>query len=583
MRYRRTRIPGTGPPTPPELVLHAHPESELRVGGDGRVTGGVGAQALDRELRAANMVLRPVFGGRARLRDWAGRRVEGAPCDAPDLSTYYRIVPAAGGHLPDDPAGLNEQLRGYDAVDAAYLRPPTVLPVLPTTEADLLPIGGSFAATEDFSGLQGYLNPASDGGIDARYAWTIAGGDGNGTTIVDVERAWRMTHEDLDMAGDDLMGGIPVDDPEARNHGTAVAGILAATHDDRGVMGISPGADVKGMAVTGDFIWSCANAIREAAERLRPGDIILIEQMAPGPRVILGDEDPQFGYIPVEWWPLDLDAIQYASSLGIIVVEAAGNGTQDLDDDVYEIGALAFGTRWRNPLRGGGRDTGAILVGAGAPPPGAGDRDWGPDRSRLDYSNWGTRVDVQAWGRAVTTTGGYGSGPDALRPVWDEDGWYTNRFSGTSSAAPMVAGALACTQGMLRAHGRPPLMPEEARKLLRETGAPQEHEHDRVSRWIGPRPDLRSMVERVFDGAPLQSRGVKARRRRSDSMGKVTITIESEGEITSVSTQGGSERPVQVQTRSNGSSEEPSDLLTLIGLIGKITYEFTQRKGPARS
>ncbi len=574
MRYRRTRIPGTGPPTPPELVLHANPGSDLRVAGDGRVTGGLGAGALDRELRDAGMVLRPVFGGRARLREWAGRRVPGAPCAAPDLSRYYRIVPAADGRFPEDPASLNEQLRGHDAVDAAYLRPPTVLPVLPRTEAEVLPVAGA-TATEDFSPLQGYLNPASEGGIDARYAWTIAGGDGEGTIIADVERAWRMTHEDLDMAGDDLMGGIPVDDVEARNHGTAVAGILAATHDGRGVMGISPGADVKGMAVTGDFIWSCANAIREAAERLRPGDIILIEQMAPGPRVLLGDADEQFGYIPVEWWPLDLDAIQYASSLGIIVVEAAGNGSQDLDEDVYEIGALAFGEDWGNPLRGDGRDTGAILVGAGAPPPGTGDHDWGPDRSRLHWSNWGTRVDVQAWGQAVTTTGGYGSGPDALRPTWDEDGWYTSRFSGTSSAAPMVAGALACIQGMLRAHGRPPLMPEEARDLLRETGSPQEHEADGVSRWIGPRPDLRSMVERVFDGA-------KSRRRRSKDMATVKITIETDGEITHIEAPGALERPLKVKSQTNGTTEEPTDLIGLVGLIGKLAYEYSQRKGPAR-
>jgi hypothetical protein len=533
MRYRRTRIPGTGPPAPPQMVLYALPEAELHVTPDGRVARGADASALNRELRNANVVLRPVFGERDRLRARAGTCVRGAPCHAPDLSTYYRIMPTTGVGFPEEPSTLNALLRTYDAVAAAYIRPPTVLPVLPSTVVPphLLPVAGSSGPTKDFSNLQGYLSPARTGGIDARFAWTMDGGSGEGVRVVDIERAWCMTHEDLDMAADDLMGGTPTTDPEARNHGTAVIGILASTHDGSGVMGISPGADVKGMAVSADGVWDLAVAIRNAADRLSPGDIILIEQMAPGPNVSEDNDDPQKGYIPVEWWPLEGAAIQYAASRGIIVVEPAGNGTEDLDDPVYERGAEAFGPPWKNPLRLGGRDTGAILVGAGAPPPGTHGEDFGVDCSRLPFSNWGSRVDVQGWGREVTTTGGIGGGPDKLRPDWDENRWYTNRFSGTSSAAPIVAGALACVQGMLRAAGREPLTPTEARDLLRSTGSPQRSTPGRPARQrIGPRPDLRSIVERVFDQAsPLG--GAKARRRSHD-MTKVTITVESDGGVT---------------------------------------------------
>ena len=69
-------------------------------------------------------------------------------------------------------------------------------------------------------------------------------------------------------------------------------------------------------------------------------------------------------------------------------------------------------------------------------------RDWGPDRSRLDFSNYGARVDVQGWGREVTTTG-YGD----LQGGLNEDLWYTDHFSGTSSASPVVVGALAANAG----------------------------------------------------------------------------------------------------------------------------------------
>jgi hypothetical protein len=49
----------------------------------------------------------------------------------------------------------------------------------------------------------------------------------------------------------------------------------------------------------------------------------------------------------------------------------------------------------------------------------------GPDRSRLDFSKFGKAVDVQGWGREVTTCG-YGD----LQGGNNEDFWYTDQFSG---------------------------------------------------------------------------------------------------------------------------------------------------------
>jgi hypothetical protein len=50
--------------------------------------------------------------------------------------------------------------------------------------------------TPDFTARQVYLG-AAPSGIDARYAWTLPGGGGTGAGIVDIEGAWRFTHEDL--------------------------------------------------------------------------------------------------------------------------------------------------------------------------------------------------------------------------------------------------------------------------------------------------------------------------------------------------------------------------------------------------
>ena len=82
----------------------------------------------------------------------------------------------------------------------------------------------------------------------------------------------------------------------------------------------------------------------------------------------------------------------------------------------------------------------------------------------------------------------------------NEDEWYTDEFSGTSSASPIVVGALACVQGILRARGKTPLTPIEARELLRATGSAQQDAPGRPrTQRIGSRPDLRQLVARATE------------------------------------------------------------------------------------
>ena len=134
-----------------------------------------------------------------------------------------------------------------------------------------------------------------------------------------------------------------------------------------------------------------------------------------------------------------------ATSRGIIVVEAAGNGAENLDDALYQTpGGRLPGRRGRNPFRRANRDSGAIVVGAGAPPPGTHGRDHGPDRSRLDFSNWGALVDAQGWGREVTTlrlrrsAGRHQRGPLVHR----------HASAARRARRPIVTGVIACIQGM---------------------------------------------------------------------------------------------------------------------------------------
>jgi subtilisin family serine protease len=338
-------------------------------------------------------------------------------------------------------------------------------------------------ATPDLTARQLYLE-AAPGGVDARYAWTVPGGRGASVRVIDVEGAWQFAHEDLTQNQGGAVG-TPSPDIGWRNHGTAVIGEIGGDGNAFGITGISPDAHVRGVSIF-DGLGS-AGAIRKAADLLNAGDIILIELHRPGPRATgVG----QVGFIAMEWWPDDFAAIRYAVDKGIVVVEAAGNGGENLDDPVYNTPATGFPADWRNPFNRALRDSGAILVGAGAPPPGTHGRDHGPDRSRLDFSNYGQAIDAQGWGREVTTAG-YGD----LQGGADEQLWYTDTFSGTSSASPIVVGTLACVQGALSARTQPKLTPARARELLRATGTPQQDAAGRpLTQRIGNRPNLRTLI-----------------------------------------------------------------------------------------
>ena len=72
---------------------------------------------------------------------------------------------------------------------------------------------------------------------------------------------------------------------------------------------------------------------------------------------------------------------------------------------LYSTPAQGFPSTWSNPFNRVNPDCGAVIVGAGAPPPGTHGRNHGVDRSRLDFSNFGALIDAQGWGREVTSTG----------------------------------------------------------------------------------------------------------------------------------------------------------------------------------
>ncbi|MDX1930106.1 MAG: S8 family peptidase [Pirellulaceae bacterium] len=423
-----------------ELIVIMRPQVAMRASaGRFESAAGLNVNDLERILRKHEGAMSLLFGNtEERVMQRSAASVPEADAPWVDLSTFYKIT-------ADDKKldRLCEELMAQELVESAYVKPPAELPTAADqlntmAPSDVVPP----PATPDLTASQIYLNP-SPAGINARWAWTQAGGTGSGISIIDIEGNWRFTHEDLGQTQGGVVGGTPIDGLNWRNHGTAVLGEYSGDRNAIGITGIAP--DAIAMAISHGSIGSAA-AINLAASRLRAGDIILLEMHRPGPRFNFAVRDDQRGYIAVEWWPDDFAAILNATRAGIIVVEAAGNGAENLDDALYQTRPSGFPTSWTNPFRRSNRDSGAIVVGAGSPPPGTHGRDHGPDRSRLDFSNWGALIDAQGWGREVTTCG-YGN----LQGGTNEDLWYTDTFSGTSSASPIIVGAIASLQGMARA------------------------------------------------------------------------------------------------------------------------------------
>ncbi len=493
------------PLSEPELIMVAKAGAGLRAQATG-VASASGADLGDLQaaLQEAGATARLLFGDseeRIMAAQAAMPQSGESREQLPDMSLFYRV------EAPESALeGLCQKLAACASVEAAYVKPPAypsaeviergsaggapegllAEQVLEEDEAINAMMPDTVEApsqTPDFTALQLYLD-AAPVGIDARYAWTQRGGRGFNVRIIDIEGGWNFAHEDLRQNQGGVIG-TNSQDPGWNNHGTAVVGEIGGDVNAFGVTGICPDAHVRGVSIFGGL--GTAGALRQAADLLRPADIILIELHRPGPN---STGVGQVGFIPIEWWPDDYAAIRYAVNRGVVVISAAGNGGENLDAAIYNNKPNGFPNDWLNPFNRAQRDSGSVLVGAGAPPPGTNNQNHGPDRSRLGFSNYGAVLDAQGWGREVVTTG-YGD----LQGGSNRDLHYTRQFSGTSSSAPIVVGAIGCVQGVLRAHGRIPLSPARARELLRRSGSPQTDAPGRPrSQRIGNRPNLRQLI-----------------------------------------------------------------------------------------
>jgi hypothetical protein len=179
--------------------------------------------------------------------------------------------------------------------------------------------------------------------------------------------------------------------------------------------------------------------------------------------------------------------IYYAVAAGAVVIEAAGNGGELVTTAAY-------------PGPNGSPDSGAIMVAASqihvtAP----------LEAPRECYSNFGSRIDLHAWGgpplgatgdiHRASAGGNCGSyWADLVNVPANANACYTKSFQGTSGASAIVAGAAASLQGMALARpSNSPLSSRDLRALLKATGragVPLAPNDASGAEYIGMMPDL---------------------------------------------------------------------------------------------
>ncbi|GAB3368410.1 S8 family peptidase [Lysobacter rhizosphaerae] len=412
-------------------------------------TGSAATRSSDNVLNAVNAAaMRAGVAGMALQND--GKRTA--------LSLKYLRKLSVGADLVRLSRNLNQaeadallaQLRADPSVE--YAQPDYVMQAL------------SFMPNDTYYGLQWhYSDPTA--GIQAPDAWDISTGAGVVVAVIDtgyLDHADLNANilpgydfiDDLAVAGDGDGRDADAHDPgdwtdysDSSFHGTHVAGTVAAvTNNAKGVAGIAFNAKVQPVRVLGHgggytsdiadgIIWASGGSVNGVPANTTPAEVI---NMSLGGGWVCSTD------------PVMQGAIDSANSRGTIVVVAAGNS----DDDVQNYSPAGC--------------KGVVAVGAS-----------GIDGARSYFSNFGGGVTVSAPGGNATS----GSDPDdrwiwslgntgSQQPVASPGGDAIVGMIGTSMASPHVAGVVAQMQSAAVASGHPPLTMVQVKNVLRATATP---------------------------------------------------------------------------------------------------------------
>lgn len=291
---------------------------------------------------------------------------------------------------------------------------------------------------EGYSGQQWHLQPAS---LALENTW-LGGNTGQGIAVSVVDDGVELNHEDLAanvLAGlsrnivDNGKGSLdPSPTTRDNDHGTAVAGLIAAAANGKGMLGIAPNARLVAhnlLAANG------SSDLQDAAAMLHANDVVSVVNNSWGNTDGTGELYPDAGSL---WRQSVINgATQARCGRGIVYFVAAGNGGSSYERSNYDY-------LNNHPM--------VMTIGS-----------INPNGTISDFTEPGSNVLIAAEGSNTT---GNSLATTALSQTGNlgNSNQYRNNFAGTSAATPLVSGTAAL---MLRAN--PALSWRDIRWILAST------------------------------------------------------------------------------------------------------------------
>lgn len=415
---------------------------------------------------------------------------------------------------------IRDEFSSWESVELAYVQHGLgPLPASPTED------------NNDRLLVQDYLNPATLGGVSAKHAWdhwvaqSYPDAPGFGINFIDIERGWDLEHQDLITPLISLLGNNKQD----MDHGTSTLGVVVGRDNGDNTEGIVGLAYQANATVSSVYPTAASidpdhhNSIMVALARLTYGDVLLIEEQATGDPATITYTDPETGVEKpfYELWPVEIvpdatspgsliwEVIYLATTLGIIIIEPAGNGFTP--EDFIPLGTLgndlasftdAAGQHIldRDPTSlhyAEFKDSRAIIVGSATKGDSAESythyRTFLVDISPFRLpSNYGKRIDCFGWGQEVLTSGG---GPDN-NPTHNSYRY----FNGTSSASAMIAGVALVIQSFAIKELGYRLGPIQMRSILSDPQFGSEVYGPGAGEPVeGYLPDLKKILDNYFN------------------------------------------------------------------------------------